>query len=174
MLKIVKFFTCVYASSLSDFLQNFSHPVGTIFVPPTESLSKFWLENRWNSLSNYIWAKCKDKVSAWQSATLLPISCKSVLPVPARVEEPVSPVKHGKVGCQNCQFAIRHRRRTRTTTKCKRDLFLSWINELLCYLRAIFYLDGRTNESQNVKKLDIVQYYRTERSYQTITAICNC
>ncbi len=30
---------------------------------------------------------------AWQSATLLPISCKSVQPVPARVEELVSPVR---------------------------------------------------------------------------------
>ncbi len=29
-------------------------------------------------------------VSAWLSATLLPISCKSVQPVPARVEDPVS------------------------------------------------------------------------------------
>ena len=52
------------------------------------------------------------QVSAWQSATLLPISCKSVQPVPARVEEPVSLVKlsqdalsqHGKVGCENRQF----------------------------------------------------------------------
>ncbi len=58
------------------------------------------------------------QVSVWQSVTLLPISCKSVQPVPARVEEPVSLVRqsssggatnnppfaisqHGKVGCQN-------------------------------------------------------------------------
>ena len=60
------------------------------------------------------------QVRAWQSATLLPISCKAVLPVPARVEEPISPSKaifkrwcyeqstlsqdalsqHGNVGCQ--------------------------------------------------------------------------
>ena len=57
-------------------------------------------------------------VSAWQSATLLPISCKLVRPVPARVEEPGSPARqprcheqstlsqdalsqHLKVGCQN-------------------------------------------------------------------------
>ncbi len=33
------------------------------------------------------------QVSAWQSATLLPISCNSVQPVPAQVEELVSPVK---------------------------------------------------------------------------------
>ncbi len=59
--------------------------------------------------------------SAWQSATLLPISCKSVQPVPVWVEEPVSSVRqssssgatnnppfpkfhfsqHGRVGCQN-------------------------------------------------------------------------
>ena len=66
------------------------------------------------------------QVSAWQSATLLPISCNSVQPVPAWVKEPVSPVshscssgvtiheqstlsqnalrQHGKVGCQNWQF----------------------------------------------------------------------
>ncbi len=63
----------------------------------------------------------RGQVSAWQSATLLPISCKSVRPVSARVENPVSPVRqssygssknnltlsqvalsqHGKVGCQN-------------------------------------------------------------------------
>ncbi len=60
------------------------------------------------------------QVSAWQSAALLPISCKSAQPVPAWVEEPVSPVRkaifqwfeqstlsqdalsqRGKVGCQN-------------------------------------------------------------------------
>ena len=34
------------------------------------------------------------QVSAWQSATMLPISCKSVQPVPARVEQPVSSVRH--------------------------------------------------------------------------------
>ncbi len=33
------------------------------------------------------------QISAWQSATLLPISCKSVQPVPVRVEEHVSPVR---------------------------------------------------------------------------------
>ncbi len=38
--------------------------------------------------------KFKSQVSAWKSATLLPIGCKSVQPVPARVEEPVSPVRH--------------------------------------------------------------------------------
>ena len=32
---------------------------------------------------------CLCLVSVWQSATLLPISCKSVHPVPAKVEEPV-------------------------------------------------------------------------------------
>ena len=31
--------------------------------------------------------------AAWQSTALLPISCKSVQPVPARLEEPVSLVK---------------------------------------------------------------------------------
>ncbi len=38
------------------------------------------------------------QVSAWQSATLLPISCKSVQPVPARVEEPGSPVRQSSTG----------------------------------------------------------------------------
>ena len=33
------------------------------------------------------------QVSAWQSATLLPISCKSAQPVSTRVEEPVSQVR---------------------------------------------------------------------------------
>ena len=33
------------------------------------------------------------QVSAWQSATLLPISCKSSQPVPAQVEEPFSLVR---------------------------------------------------------------------------------
>ncbi len=37
-------------------------------------------------------------VSVWQSATLLQISCKSVQPVPARVEERVSPVRQFSVG----------------------------------------------------------------------------
>ncbi len=37
------------------------------------------------------------QVSAWQSATLLPISCNSVQPVPARVEEPVSPVRQSSI-----------------------------------------------------------------------------
>ncbi len=52
------------------------------------------------------------QVSAWQSATLLPISCKSLQPVPAWVEGPVSPARQSssggvtmpyarKVGCQN-------------------------------------------------------------------------
>ena len=62
------------------------------------------------------------QVGVWQSATLLPISCKSVQPVPALLGEPVSPLRHcfrwwheqstlsqdaishsqlGKVGCQN-------------------------------------------------------------------------
>ena len=57
------------------------------------------------------------QVSAWQSVTLLPISCKSVQPVPARVKEPNGHSKaicheqptvfqdalsqNGRVGCQN-------------------------------------------------------------------------
>ena len=64
---------------------------------------------------------------AWQSATLLPISCKSVQLFPAREEEPVSSVRQsssggatntpGKVGCQNwhCQCVFRPRRRTQPT-----------------------------------------------------------
>ena len=38
------------------------------------------------------------QVIAWQSATLLPISCKSVRPVSARVEEPVSPERQSSSG----------------------------------------------------------------------------
>ncbi len=38
------------------------------------------------------------QVSAWQSATLLPISCKSVQPVPAWLEEPVSPLRQSSSG----------------------------------------------------------------------------
>ncbi len=56
------------------------------------------------------------KVSTWQSATLLPMSCKSVQPVPAWIEEPLAQPssggalsldaisQHGKVGCQNRQL----------------------------------------------------------------------
>ena len=38
------------------------------------------------------------QISAWQSATLLPISCNSVQSVPARIEEPVSPVRQSSTG----------------------------------------------------------------------------
>ena len=38
------------------------------------------------------------QVRAWQSAKLLLINCKSVQPVPARVEEPISPVKQSSSG----------------------------------------------------------------------------
>ena len=38
------------------------------------------------------------QVSARQSATLLSISCKSVQPVPVRVEEPVSKVRQSSSG----------------------------------------------------------------------------
>ncbi len=38
------------------------------------------------------------QISAWQSATLLPKSCQSVQPVPARVEEPVNPVRQSSNG----------------------------------------------------------------------------
>ena len=61
------------------------------------------------------------QVSAWQSPTLLPISCKSVQPVPVRVEETVSLVRQSSsggvtysppllvVGCQNWHpFASAH------------------------------------------------------------------
>ena len=38
--------------------------------------------------------ECKIRIyRVWLSATLLPISCRSVQPVPAQVEEPVSPVR---------------------------------------------------------------------------------
>ena len=40
-----------------------------------------------------------DQVSAWQSTTLLPISCNSVQPVQAWVEEPVSPTSQSSNGC---------------------------------------------------------------------------
>ncbi len=49
------------------------------------------------------YAFCSDtpshgQVSAWQSATQLQISCQSVQPVPAWVEEPVSPVRQAFIG----------------------------------------------------------------------------
>ena len=40
----------------------------------------------------------KGQVTAWQSVTLLPITCKSVQPLPARVEEPVCPVRQSPSG----------------------------------------------------------------------------
>ena len=46
------------------------------------------------------------QVSAWQSATLLPISCKSAQSVPARVEEPVSPVRQSSSGSTLSQDAL--------------------------------------------------------------------
>ncbi len=65
--------------------------------------------------THYFIVQCQ--VSAWQSVTLPPISCKSAQPVPSWVEEPVSPVRlpssgsgtnnqlflfrKMKVGCQN-------------------------------------------------------------------------
>ncbi len=42
---------------------------------------------------------------ARQSATLLPISCKSVQPVPAWVEEPVSPVRQPSSGGAKNQYS---------------------------------------------------------------------
>ena len=87
------------------------------------------------------------QVSARQSATLLLISCRSVQPVPARVEEPVSPVRQSSSGgvtknihpfprrpkparesrlsklAFSCQCVFRHRRRTRpTTTLCSQTI----------------------------------------------------
>ncbi len=59
------------------------------------------------------------QVSAWHHTTLLSISCKSVPPVPARVEEPISPVRQSSSGCATInpsyQCIFRHRRRKRTT-----------------------------------------------------------
>ncbi len=51
----------------------------------------------WSLMSYYVTALCR-QVSAWQSATLLPISCNWLQPVPARVEEPVSPVRQSFSG----------------------------------------------------------------------------
>ena len=39
-----------------------------------------------------------NQISAWQLAIKLPISCKSVQPVPVRVEEPVSPARQSSGG----------------------------------------------------------------------------
>ncbi len=76
------------------------------------------------------------QVNAWQSVTLLPISCKSIPPVPARVEEPGSPERQKVVSrtkqpfsrCPKparksriskmaslCQCVLCRRRRTRPT-----------------------------------------------------------
>ncbi len=77
------------------------------------------------------------QVNAWQSATLLPISCTSVQPVPARVEEPVSSVRQSSSGGTRnnppfpkmpylllklvvyYQCVLRRKRRTRPTKTCK-------------------------------------------------------
>ena len=50
--------------------------------------------------TNYLCTQVREKcqVRAWQSAILLPISCKSVQPVPARVEEPVSLIRQSSSG----------------------------------------------------------------------------
>ncbi len=50
------------------------------------------------TLDGYYYFYYYGQVSELQSATLLPISCKSVQPVPARVEEPVSPVRQSSSG----------------------------------------------------------------------------
>ncbi len=58
----------------------------------------FMLPSKVDSIRHIILTFCRPKhqqkgqVNAWQSATLLPISCKSAQPVPALVEEPVCPV----------------------------------------------------------------------------------
>ena len=53
----------------------------------------FFCNKKFAKSRNYVFYNDQlRQVSAWQSATLLPISCKSVQPVPAWVEEPVSPV----------------------------------------------------------------------------------
>ena len=44
------------------------------------------------------------QVSVWQSAILLQISCKSVQPVPVRVEQPVSPVSSSGDATSNPPF----------------------------------------------------------------------
>ncbi len=41
---------------------------------------------------------CLGQANAWQSATLLPIRCKLVPPVPSRVEEPISPLRQSFSG----------------------------------------------------------------------------
>ena len=64
------------------------------------------------------------QVSAWQSATLLAINCKSVQPVPARVDEPVNPVRQSSYGGAGpkCQ-------RQCSKTSSRRSLKLSSIED---------------------------------------------
>ena len=102
-------------------------------------------QNKWDFSNRYVKQQSTNhcQVSAWQTATLLPISCKSEQPVPARVEEPVSTVRqsllvvvtrtiHPFSRCPKparesrlselvvyYQCVIRHRRRTRPITRRK-------------------------------------------------------
>ncbi len=106
------------------------------------------------------------QVSAWQSATLIPISCKSAQPVPARVEESVSPVRRSSIvvvprtihpfpGCPKptresrqtkmaccCQCVFRHRRRIRQLIQ------IYWLllakNFLSCCVVTFLFLLGYT------------------------------
>ena len=50
----------------------------------------FYYWNKAFEFSFFIVRYAEGQVSAWQSATLLPINCKFVRPVPARIEQPVS------------------------------------------------------------------------------------
>ncbi len=103
------------------------------------------------------WTVILCQVSAWQSAMLLPISCKSVQPVPSRVEEPVSstrpsssavvpqtihpfprcskPARESRlsklVGYYQYQCVFRRRRRTRPIYVVNRITVISWFQYLI-------------------------------------------
>ncbi len=59
------------------------------------------------NVASWIVFAYRGQVSACQSATLQPISCKSVQPVPARVDEPVSPVRQSSSGGEQSTLSPR-------------------------------------------------------------------
>ena len=77
------------------------------------------------------------QVSDWQSATLLPISCKSVQPVPAWVEELVSPVRHSSDGRMWCQEQS-------TLSQCPKSTLESRLSKLACYCQCAICRRRRT------------------------------
>ena len=75
------------------------------------------------------------QVSVWQSATLLPISCNSVQPVPTWVEEPVSPVR---------QSSSDGPRTIHPFPRCPKAALESRLSKLVVYYWCVFRHRRRT------------------------------